>query len=411
MSQVQLYVYDLSGGLAKALSMQMTGKQIDGIWHTSVVVFGKEIFYGQHGQPLQIADFGETAIDEDTFNEYLDDIREHYTADKYHLLDFNCNSFTNDVIGFLTGQHIPSWIRDLPADFLSTPFGASMRPMIDNMFRPVAQRAASSAANQPTVNPGSSTVAAPVHIATNPPSLDSLIKSHKASVVFFTSSSCSPCRMIEPAFEDLAREKAGPDVVFVKVSMDIPAASEVAGRWGVRVTPTFIMCLGGERIDELKGADRGELKTRVDLLLYQAFPPHPHMSLKLPALKALSTQAIVYEQVPDLTKLLSKIHATTISLGLAEYPSIAAMATAARVQGVDSINDQIAEQFFKASDAFIAVAQPQDLFPLLDLWRVALLNQTFATKCALNDCAMANVIAKISEHVEKLGGATPKLLH
>ncbi|KAG9092003.1 hypothetical protein FS749_016078 [Ceratobasidium sp. UAMH 11750] len=97
MSKVQLYVYDLSGGLAKALSLQMTGKQLDGIWHTSVVVFGKEIFYGQginttlpgrshHGRPLQVIDFGETAIDEETFNEYLSEIREHYTADKYHLL-------------------------------------------------------------------------------------------------------------------------------------------------------------------------------------------------------------------------------------------------------------------------------------------------------------------------------------
>lgn len=31
-SQVQLYVYDLSNGLAGQLSMQMTGRQIDGIW-------------------------------------------------------------------------------------------------------------------------------------------------------------------------------------------------------------------------------------------------------------------------------------------------------------------------------------------------------------------------------------------
>ncbi|CAE6457816.1 unnamed protein product, partial [Rhizoctonia solani] len=447
MSQVQLYVYDLSGGLAKALSMQMTGKQIDGIWHTSVVVFGKEIFYGQginttapghshHGRPLQIVDFGETAIDEVTFNDYLNEIREHYTADK---ANFNCNSFTNDVIGFLTGEHIPSWIRDLPADFLSTPFGASMRPMIDNMFRrptpgttpppatpqtgvpsgdisnlllqAVAQRAASSTFNQPeTTNPGSSTVAAAVHIATNPPSLDSLIRSHKASVIFFTSSSCGPCRAIEPAFEDIAREKAGPDVVFVKVSLDVPAASEVAGRWGVRVTPTFIMCLDGERIDELKGADRGELKTRVDLLLYQAFPPHPHVSLKLPVLRALSTQAIVYEQVPDLAKLLSKIQTTTGSLGLAGYPHIAAIATEARVQTTNSINDQVAAQFSQASDEFIVKAQAQDLFPLLDLWRIALLNQSFATGCALGTYGLTNVIDKVSEHVEKLGGATPKAL-
>ncbi len=32
MSKVQLYVYDLSNGLAKQLSRQLTGRQIDGIW-------------------------------------------------------------------------------------------------------------------------------------------------------------------------------------------------------------------------------------------------------------------------------------------------------------------------------------------------------------------------------------------
>ena len=66
-SPVELYVYDLSNGMARQLSAQLTGRQIDGIWcslllylpptlivnctldrHTSVVVFGKEVFYG-HG--------------------------------------------------------------------------------------------------------------------------------------------------------------------------------------------------------------------------------------------------------------------------------------------------------------------------------------------------------------------------
>lgn len=36
----------------------------------------------QHGSPLRILDMGETAIDEDTFNEYIAAMREHYTADK-----------------------------------------------------------------------------------------------------------------------------------------------------------------------------------------------------------------------------------------------------------------------------------------------------------------------------------------
>lgn len=31
---------------------------------------------------MQIIDMGETAIDEETFDEYLEDIRVHYTADK-----------------------------------------------------------------------------------------------------------------------------------------------------------------------------------------------------------------------------------------------------------------------------------------------------------------------------------------
>ena len=32
-SSVQLYVYDLSNGMARQLSQQLTGRQIDGIWY------------------------------------------------------------------------------------------------------------------------------------------------------------------------------------------------------------------------------------------------------------------------------------------------------------------------------------------------------------------------------------------
>lgn len=40
------------------------------------------LILSQHGRPLQIVDMGETAIDEETFNEYLEEMRQHYTADK-----------------------------------------------------------------------------------------------------------------------------------------------------------------------------------------------------------------------------------------------------------------------------------------------------------------------------------------
>jgi hypothetical protein len=35
MSEVKLYVYDLSNGMARQLSQQLTGRQIDGIWYAS----------------------------------------------------------------------------------------------------------------------------------------------------------------------------------------------------------------------------------------------------------------------------------------------------------------------------------------------------------------------------------------
>ena len=33
-----------------------------------------------------------------------------YNPEAYHLIEFNCNHFTADVVGFLTGGTIPDWI-------------------------------------------------------------------------------------------------------------------------------------------------------------------------------------------------------------------------------------------------------------------------------------------------------------
>jgi hypothetical protein len=32
--------------MAKSMSKQLTGTQIDGIWHTGIVVYGKEFYFG-----------------------------------------------------------------------------------------------------------------------------------------------------------------------------------------------------------------------------------------------------------------------------------------------------------------------------------------------------------------------------
>ena len=45
-SPVVLRVYDISRGMAKSMSMAMLGKQIDGIWHSGLKVFGREYSFG-----------------------------------------------------------------------------------------------------------------------------------------------------------------------------------------------------------------------------------------------------------------------------------------------------------------------------------------------------------------------------
>lgn len=46
---VQLYVYDMTNGVASVMSQMLLGQHIEGIWHTAVVVYGREFFYGSSG--------------------------------------------------------------------------------------------------------------------------------------------------------------------------------------------------------------------------------------------------------------------------------------------------------------------------------------------------------------------------
>ncbi|KAG5683853.1 hypothetical protein PVAND_013115 [Polypedilum vanderplanki] len=46
---VELYIYDMTQGMASMMSPLLLGRQINGIWHTAVVVFGREYFFGSQG--------------------------------------------------------------------------------------------------------------------------------------------------------------------------------------------------------------------------------------------------------------------------------------------------------------------------------------------------------------------------
>ncbi|XP_019188716.1 PREDICTED: desumoylating isopeptidase 1 [Ipomoea nil] len=141
---VLLNVYDLSQGLARQMSAAFLGKTIEGIWHTGVVVYGNEYYFGggiQHapvgttpyGTPIRVVELGVTHLPKDVFESYLQEISPRYTAETYSLLTHNCNNFSNEVAQFLVGATIPEYILNLPNEVMSSPMGALMLPMIQQM--------------------------------------------------------------------------------------------------------------------------------------------------------------------------------------------------------------------------------------------------------------------------------------
>ena len=154
MSQVKLLVYDLSRGLASQLSEAILGQRIDGIWHTGVLVYGREYYFGggiqcssegdfardNNLQPCQIIDLGITQRSQSELTEYLRSINSLFTASTYDLLTNNCNNFSDNISRFLLGQGIPSYIVDLPQIVFNTPGGMVLRPMIENMQNAVRQQ-------------------------------------------------------------------------------------------------------------------------------------------------------------------------------------------------------------------------------------------------------------------------------
>eukprot|EP00640_Fibrocapsa_japonica_P004646 CAMPEP_0113951818 /NCGR_PEP_ID=MMETSP1339-20121228/88052_1 /TAXON_ID=94617 /ORGANISM="Fibrocapsa japonica" /LENGTH=140 /DNA_ID=CAMNT_0000960199 /DNA_START=28 /DNA_END=446 /DNA_ORIENTATION=+ /assembly_acc=CAM_ASM_000762 len=135
---VQLAIYDLSQGMARQLSAGILGMQIDGIWHTGLIVYGREYFFGggiqsmphesfvaSHGgfRPIEIKSLGSTQIPRELFEEYLNEIRPRFSMHTYDLITNNCNNFTNEACQFLLGHGIPDHIVNLPQQVFSTPLG------------------------------------------------------------------------------------------------------------------------------------------------------------------------------------------------------------------------------------------------------------------------------------------------
>jgi len=89
---VHLLTYDLSRGMARQMSMGLLGFQLDAVYHTSIMLNGREYVYDGNvvaitpgsshlGRPLEQLHLGQCQLPMDVIEEYLDSLREIYTVD------------------------------------------------------------------------------------------------------------------------------------------------------------------------------------------------------------------------------------------------------------------------------------------------------------------------------------------
>ena len=278
MTSVTLLVYDLSNGLAKSLSTQLLGTRIDAIYHTSVAVFNREIFYGQgisstlikqthYGTPIEEIKMGVTEIDYGTFKEFIREISSRFTAQNYHLLNFNCNTFTNEVCQFLLGKSIPSKIINLPNEFLSTPFGQMLQPMINQAFQQSSYESsdildAPTAATLPIPPPADITPLfqhKSVIYLENDAEFDSLNAS--LAIFMFTSTTCAPCQQIKPMFIEYANQSPYPNPIFkpphypTAILIDTSKCPITARKFNISGVPTFVKIKNNSESARVVGAD------------------------------------------------------------------------------------------------------------------------------------------------------------
>lgn len=171
-SPVELVLYDISHGASRLFSPLLLGRHFEAIYHSSVLVFGTEFWYGgnlfENEPPLDPQIFGHPLSDSlqqletSAYNQEmrvvrlgctlatLGELREvlrnvmkfRYRADNYDVLTHNCNCFSDDVVKFLTGRGIPENVRRLPELVMSTPAATLLRPFLNRWLRGFESRSA-----------------------------------------------------------------------------------------------------------------------------------------------------------------------------------------------------------------------------------------------------------------------------
>jgi len=330
----------------------------------------------------------------------------------YDLFLHNCNNFSNDFAMFLVGKGIPDHITSLPQTVLDTPFGQMLKPQLDQAMRGITQapvpansipqsngqpQAMSNGfASQSQTNGFKEKEHVPgvVYKPTRLKQLDELLASAKdtCAVIFFTSATCPPCKTVYSAYDELAAD-AGNKAILMKV--DLSEAYEIGAQYQIRATPTFVTFLRGEKENEWSGANESQLRGNVNLLIQMAHPAHPHTLLSLLTLRRLHKIPVTYAKIPPIDKLIGKMGPAGLDPAISALKEFVTSrqqsgAVDARLPALPNLSAFIIKS--------IRTSPPGNLFPIVDLFRVGLVDPRLSGYFAEDSShTVLNVLSKVTE--------------
>lgn len=144
---VYLYMYDLSKGFAQLLSPWVLGDGLHHIWHTGVVVFGKEYFFAKDavwdhpgktdfGVPTKEVFIGYTLWGPAELHGFIcNELKPVFHRDTYDAIGNNCNHFADRLCMWLTGNHVPEEVTLQTERLMKMAAVRALRPALNRALR------------------------------------------------------------------------------------------------------------------------------------------------------------------------------------------------------------------------------------------------------------------------------------
>ena len=319
----------------------------------------------------------------------------------------------------------PDFGSATPADTipprLPTPAGGN-NGATNPLLSSIAAAATSAPSTSSPLASASSTPAAPASpltIVSSTTNFNSLLKAHHLVVNFTNTPGCPPCRAIKPVFEAIAAEYASPSLGhttrspglrFVEIELGVGQGREIASRFGVSATPTFIFFRGGEKVDELKGATKRDLEAKVEAFVEETWPRHVHRKVYMPAVESLPISPITSSAIPNYTALLGKLEGFLAGKGEGEL-RVMKEQVVPLLEGKRQ-GDQKAtyDAWVQATNSLLDTLKPEESFPILDLWRIGILQPAISSAllAATDISPMGNILEIGSSTLSTSGTSTPK---